>query len=132
MPSETPPRRTILAVDDSISMQEIVKQTLGTTYKVMVANNTVEALALLHHESIDLLLLDVSMPGVNGLELCRIIRRSPHLRDLPIIMLTARDSMYDKIEGRLAGATEYLTKPFDSENLKEVVRKIIAVTAEVR
>ncbi|MEB3886797.1 response regulator [Lyngbya sp. CCY1209] len=132
MPSDTPPRRTILAVDDSVSMQEIVKQTLRSTYKVMVANNTVEALAFLHHESIDLLLLDVSMPGVNGLELCRIIRRSPHLRDLPIIMLTARDSMYDKIEGRLAGATEYLTKPFDATHLKEVVQKILAVTAEVR
>lgn len=132
MPSDIPPRRTILAVDDSVSMQEIVKQTLGSTYTVMIANNTVEALAVLHHEAIDLLLLDVSMPGVNGLELCRIIRRSHHLRDLPIIMLTARDSMYDKIEGRLAGATEYLTKPFDSENLKEVVRKILAVTAEVR
>ncbi|MGC9524525.1 MAG: response regulator [Limnospira sp.] len=132
MPSDTPPRRTILAVDDSVSMQEIVKQTLRSTYKVIVANNTVEALAFLHHESIDLLLLDVSMPGVNGLELCRIIRRSPHLRDLPIIMLTARDSMYDKIEGRLAGATEYLTKPFDAAHLKEVVQKILAVTAEVR
>lgn len=122
---------TILAVDDSVPTQTMVRQTLETNYQVLVAGNTLEALGKLHNESVDLMLLDVSMPGVDGLELCRIIRRSPHLQKLPIIMLTARDGMCDKIEGRLAGATEYLTKPFDPEQLQQTVKQILTVTAQV-
>ncbi|TVU52420.1 MAG: response regulator [Arthrospira sp. PLM2.Bin9] len=128
-PSSQP---TILAVDDSLIIHKMVKQTLGQDYRVLVASNTLEALGKLHHDSIDLMLLDISMPGVDGLELCRIIRRTPHLEKLPIIMLTARDTICDKIEGRLAGATEYLTKPFNPEKLQTTVEKILAVASQIR
>lgn len=123
---------TILAVDDSRMIPKMVKQTLGQDYRVLVASNTMEALGKLHHDSIDLMLLDISMPGVDGFELCRIIRRTPHLEKLPIIMLTARDTIGDKIEGRLAGATEYLTKPFNPEKLQTTVEKILAVASQIR
>lgn len=124
---------TILAVDDSRMIQKMVKQTLGQDYRVLVASNTMEALGKLHHDSIDLMLLDICMPpGVDGLELCRIIRRTPHLEKLPIIMLTAKDTICDKIEGRLAGVTEYITKPFDPERLQTTVEKILAVTFSTR
>ena len=129
--NETSPA-TILAVDDSLVIQKMVRQTLGENYRILVASNTLEALGQLHHYSIDLMLLDIAMPGVDGLELCRIIRRTPHLEKLPIIMLTARDTVCDKIEGRLAGATEYLTKPFDPEQLQITVHKILTVAGQMQ
>lgn len=129
--NETSPA-TILAVDDSLVIQKMVRQTLGENYRILVASNTLEALGQLHHYSIDLMLLDIAMPGVDGLELCRIIRRTPHLEKLPIIMLTARDTVCDKIEGRLAGATEYLTKPFDPEQLQITVHQILTMAAQMQ
>lgn len=116
---------TILAVDDSVSMQQLIEKTLKGRYQVLVAGSTVEALGKLYHEPVELMLLDISMPGVDGLEFCRIVRRSPNLKDLPVVMLTARDSVHDKIEGRLAGATEYLTKPFNAAELLQVINKIL-------
>ncbi|MFB2878918.1 MULTISPECIES: response regulator [Floridanema] len=116
---------TVLTVDDSVVMQEMIKRALGRDYRVIVASNAVDALALIYHEKISVLLLDVSMPGIDGLEFCRTVRNLPQFRDLPIIMLTARDKLFDKVQGRLAGATEYLTKPFDAQQLQQVVEKFV-------
>lgn len=117
--------QTILAVDDSTVMQEMIKRALKGEYRVLVADNAVDALALIYHQPISVLLLDVSMPGVDGLELCRTLRSLPQFSELPIVMLTARDGAFDKVQGRLAGATEYLTKPFDAEQLRQVVKNFI-------
>lgn len=116
---------TILTVDDSEIMQKLIERYLGNDYQVLVASNAVDALALIYHEPIDLVLLDVSMPGIDGLELCRTVRSIPQFHNLAIIMVTARDSPFDKVQGRLAGATEYLTKPFDAERLLAVVGRFV-------
>lgn len=116
---------TILAVDDSSVMQTLIKRALERDYKVLVADNAVDALSVIYHQQISILLLDVSMPGVDGLELCRTVRSLPQFQDLPIIMLTARDGVFDKVQGRLAGATEYLTKPFEAEQLRQIVGNFI-------
>lgn len=115
----------VLAVDDSPVMQELIRRALTNHYQVLVADNAVDALSTLSRETITVLLLDVSMPDIDGLELCRTIRNLPQFQDLPIVMLTARDRAFDKIQGRLAGTTEYLTKPFDAKQLCEVVSKYI-------
>lgn len=120
---------TILAVDDSPVMQDLVKRALSTEYRVLVADNAVDALSIIYHDHISLLLLDVTMPGIDGLELCRTVRNIPQFQELPIIMLTARDGMFDKVQGRLAGATEYLTKPFQSEQLCQVVKTFLSIQA---
>lgn len=125
MQSNSSKMQTILAVDDSPIMQEMVKRALEQDYNVLVSDNAVDALALIYHKPISLLLLDVTMPEVDGLELCRTVRSLPQFQDLPIIMLTARDSMFDKVQGRLAGATEYLTKPFNADQLREMVTQFI-------
>lgn len=117
---------TILAVDDSVLTQEMVKRDLSEEYRVLVADNAVDALAVIYYEKIAVLLLDVSMPGIDGLEFCRTVRNLPQFRELPIIMLTARDKLFDKVQGRLAGATEYLTKPFDANQLRQVVGKFVS------
>jgi twitching motility two-component system response regulator PilG len=106
-------------------MQEMIKRALTSEYRVLVADNAVDALALIYHQPISVLLLDVSMPGVDGLELCRTLRSLPQFSELPIVMLTARDGAFDKVQGRLAGATEYLTKPFEAEQLRQVVKNFI-------
>ena len=117
---------TILAVDDSIVTQEILKEELADEYNVIVAANAKDALSLIYKETVALLLLDILMPGVNGLELCRTVRSLPQYKHLPIIMLTAKDKVFDKVQARLAGATEYLTKPFDPEQLRQTCRKLLA------
>lgn len=120
---------TILAVDDSPVMQDLVKRALSSEYRVLVADNAVDALSIIYHDQVSLLLLDVTMPGIDGLELCRTVRNIPQFQELPIIMLTARDGMFDKVQGRLAGATEYLTKPFHSEQLCQVVKTFLNASA---
>lgn len=117
---------TVLAVDDSAVMHKLIKDALGRDYTVLVADNAVDALSVIYHKPISILLLDVTMPGVDGLELCRTLRSLPQFHDLPIIMLTARDGVFDKVQGRLAGATEYLTKPFDAAGLRQVVGKFVS------
>ena len=118
-------QKTILAVDDSVVMQGVVQQILGQDYRVLVADNAVDALSTIYHEQVSVLLLDISMPGIDGLELCRTVRSIPQFQDLPIVMLTARDGAFDKVQGRLAGATEYLTKPFEAEQLREAIERFI-------
>ena len=118
---------TVLAVDDSALMQEMIKRALTGYCQVLVASNAVDALNLIYHEKISLLLLDVSMPDMDGLELCRTIRNMSQFRDLPIIMVTARDGFFDKVKGKLAGSTEYLTKPFDAEKLRQLVNQYVNV-----
>ncbi len=126
MPSSGSNITTILAVDDSVVTQEMVKRALSGEYRVLVAGNAVDALAVIYHEKIAVLLLDVSMPGIDGLEFCRTVRNLPQFKELPIVMLTARDKLFDKVQGRLAGATEYLTKPFDANQLRQVVGKFVS------
>ncbi len=118
---------TILAVDDSILIQELLKEVLADEYNVLVADNAKGALSLIYKEPVALLLLDIWMPGVDGLELCRTLRSLPQYENLPIIMLTAKDKIFDKVQGRLAGATEYLTKPFDPEKLRQTCRKFLSL-----
>lgn len=125
MSENNSPVATILAVDDSVVMQDLVKRALAQDYRVLVADNAVDALSMIYHEQVSILLLDVSMPGIDGLELCRTVRNIPQFQELPIIMLTARDGLFDKVQGRLAGATEYLTKPFDAAQLRQVVGNFI-------
>ncbi|WP_017305559.1 response regulator [Spirulina subsalsa] len=121
---------TILAVDDSPIMRKMLQQILQTQYNVVVADNAVDALSVIYHQAVDLLLLDVTMPGVDGLELCRTVRSLPQFQALPIIMLTARDGTFDKVQGRLAGATEYLTKPFDEQELLSTLKKFLGEDKE--
>ena len=116
---------TVLAVDDSVVMQELIKRVLSPDYRVLVSDSAVDALSILSKEKISLLLLDVSMPEIDGLEFCRTIRSLPQFQALPIIMLTARDRAFDKVQGRLAGASEYLTKPFDADQLRQAIQRFI-------
>ena len=119
---------TILSVDDSPVVQAMIKRAIGDRYHLLLANNAMDALNLLNRENIELLLLDVTMPDIDGLELCRTIRNINKFRNLPVIMLTAKDGMFNKIKGQMAGSTHYLTKPINRKKLIEVLEKYISNT----
>jgi twitching motility two-component system response regulator PilG len=120
--------KTILAVDDSMVMQEIVKQSLPN-YRVITTGNPSDLLSLLFQHRPDLLLMDVTMPGIDGLELCRIVRNLEDFKSTPVIMLTARDGFFDRIKGKLSGATAYLTKPFNEVQLNYEVERLLTQKA---
>ncbi|HLP91549.1 MAG TPA: response regulator [Nostocaceae cyanobacterium] len=121
------PQQTILIVEDSALMQVFIKRVFEQDYQVITVSSAIDALATLNHEKIAVILLDVEMPGMDGLDLCRTIRAMPNFINLPIIMVTAKDTPIDKIKGKNAGATEYLTKPFNNLQLRQTVTKYIEV-----
>jgi len=116
----------ILAVDDSIIIHKLIQRALEPDYSVLVSDNPIDALAMLYHNPVAVVLLDVSMPTINGLEFCRTIRNLPQFQHLPVVMVTSRDSSFDRVQGHMAGATEYLTKPFEAEQLREIVSKCLS------
>ena len=114
----TPPR--ILAIDDDAAIAEMVSILLeGRGYSVVTAPNGSEGLAILERDNIDLVLLDLMLPVMDGIEICRHIRESSNV---PIIMLTARTETEKVVEGLEAGADDYLTKPFEPEELVARIR----------
>jgi twitching motility two-component system response regulator PilG len=83
------------------------------------------ALHLLARQPVDLILLDVTMPGIDGIELCQTLRRMSKFTQLPIVMLSAKDKSYDRTVAEMVGATEYLAKPIDDDKLLAVVNKYV-------
>jgi CheY-like chemotaxis protein len=125
-------RPIILSLDDSKIVQAMVKKAVGDIYNVMLADNALDAMGILNRQQVSLMLLDVTMPDVDGLELCRNIRAISKFKDLPIVMLTAKDGLIDKIKSQFAGSTHYLTKPVDREKLLPVLEKYISKATVAR
>jgi DNA-binding response OmpR family regulator len=116
--------KKILIVEDDLSIQIGIKDNLlAEDYEVLVASNGLEGLKLASEEMIDLLILDIMLPGMNGFEICKKIKISKPL--LPILMLTARSEEMDKIAGLDYGADDYMTKPFSLSELLARVRAIL-------
>ncbi|MBW4534146.1 MAG: response regulator [Pleurocapsa minor HA4230-MV1] len=115
----------VLSVDDSAIIQTSIKRALQEDYNVLLAGKAKEALDILQEVKVELMLLDLTMPDVDGLEFCKTVRAIPQFRDLPIVMVTARDGLVNKMRGHIAGTSKYLTKPFKPEELREVVRQYI-------
>lgn len=118
----------VLVVDDSPTIRKIVEITLKRAgVQVVTASSGVIALAAIATTPPKLILLDIMLPKVNGYQVCQIIRRNPEYRQIPIVMLSGKDGVFDKVRGRLVGATEYITKPFEPQDLLRVVRKYVQV-----
>jgi len=110
----------ILVVDDDPQIRRVMRMTLVSNgYMVSDARNGEEALEALRGEKCDLVLLDINMPGIGGLETCRLIRDSS---EIPIIVLTVRNTERDKVEALDAGADDYVTKPFGTPELLARIR----------
>jgi DNA-binding response OmpR family regulator len=110
--------KKVLIVDDEVEIVNMLSLNLEIHgYKVLKAHNGKDALDIAHNESLDLILLDVMMPGISGFEVCKKLKGDILTRAIPVIMVSAKDQISDKIEGLSSGAEDYLTKPFNLEEL---------------
>jgi twitching motility two-component system response regulator PilG len=121
-------RKTVLVVDDSPTIRKLVALTVERHgYQARLAGDAYEAIDQLRDHGVpDLILLDITMPGMDGYQLCKLLRQNTETATLPIIMLSGKDGFFSKVRGRMCGSTEYMTKPFDPEGLLRVVEKYCA------
>ncbi|MBI9103296.1 MAG: response regulator transcription factor [Spirochaetales bacterium] len=124
----------ILIVDDEQHILQMLQMNMRTQgYDSITAETGEDALELARTESPDLILLDVMLPGIDGVETCRILKADPETKRIPILMISARSEGQDKITGLLSGADDYITKPFSLEELflriKASLRQVELLTA---
>lgn len=118
-------RTTVLIVDDHPEILAQMRADLPREYRLFEATDGVAALALVRQHLPDLVIADVSMPGLDGYGLCAELRRDPEFEGLPVILLTARAGIEDRLEGLQAAADDYLTKPYDARELRARVANLL-------
>lgn len=118
--------KSILAVDDSTSMRQMVAFTLkGAGYQVTEAADGQQALDIAKTRAFDMVLSDVNMPVMNGIELIKNLRTLPNYKFTPILMLTTEAGTEKKMEGKSAGATGWIVKPFNPDQLLNTVNRVL-------
>ena len=117
----------VLVVDDSPTMRRMVISSLGAlhTVKSTQAGSGLEAIERLAIEPVDLMVLDLNMPDMHGMEVIDFVRRHQAYRNIPIVVLTTKGEEASRTQALAAGATRYLTKPFDPRQLAEVVGSLL-------
>lgn len=115
----------ILVVDDNEEILDFIADDLSEKYQVLTARNGIQALEILHHEIVQLVISDVMMPQMNGFELCETIKSAIDFSHIPVILLTAKNTLQSKIEGLELGADAYVEKPFSPEFLQVQVSSLI-------
>jgi CheY-like chemotaxis protein len=120
------PAPVILICDDEPSLRELMRVSLRSDYAFAEAAGAAEAIELLDTVRPNLVLLDVMMPGGSGLSVLEHLRRSPELRDTPVVVISAFTAERDHLAAHDAGATSFLKKPFDPEELESLVEELLA------
>jgi len=129
--------RTILVIDDEEHILQMLRMNMKTQgYECLTAMSGEEGLDLAHRDSPDLIILDVMMPGIDGVETCRRLKEDPRTKRIPVLMLSAKSQGQDKINGLLGGADDYITKPFSLQELflriKASLRQVDLLTEDHR
>jgi CheY-like chemotaxis protein len=119
-------RKLILTIDDSATVRSVVTDSLERAgYRCANAISGIDAIGFLRGEDVpDFILTDVSMPVMDGYQLCRAIKQMPNVKHVPIIMLSGNDGFVDKVKGKMAGAADYLIKPFNTLTLTRTIQKL--------
>jgi DNA-binding response OmpR family regulator len=118
------PMATILIVEDDALLQDALKGQLNQLgFEVCTAGSVAEGLALLQTQGVDGIILDLGLPGSDGLDLLTWVRG--HITGLPVLILTARDGVEDRVRGLNAGADDYITKPFNMQELQARLRAML-------
>lgn len=118
--------KTILSVDDSASIRQMVKLTLaGSGHQVVEAVNGADGLKRAQASAVDMIVTDLNMPVMDGLTFIREVRKLPAYKGVPILFLTTESDAAIKQQAKLAGATGWITKPFQQEQLLAVVKKVL-------
>lgn len=122
--------KKILIVDDEEDLCEILQFNLSASFETDTAMSGEEAIRLLNQGDYDLILLDVMMPGLSGFELARILKSQEHTAHIPIIFVTAKDTIDDTVEGLNIGADDYIAKPFSIREVTARVKAVLRRTAD--
>jgi len=118
--------KTVLIVDDSVSIRQVVGFTLKQAgFTVLDASNGQEALGKLSGQRVDLIVTDLNMPVMDGITLIKNVRSQPATRGVPVLMLTTESQDTKKQEGKAAGATGWIVKPFHPEKLLQVIARVL-------
>ena len=114
----------IMIIDDSKTIRKSAETLLSKEgCEVLTAEDGFEALALIAVNKPDIIFVDIMMPKLDGYQTCTLIKNNRQFRDTPVIMLTSKDSIFDKARGRIVGSEEYLTKPFTRDDLLQAVSR---------
>jgi twitching motility two-component system response regulator PilG len=120
----------VLVVDDSPTVRAIVQRTLQADYlQVVTAADGLSALAAMADASPDLILLDIMLPRMDGYQVCHLLRQHREFRDTPILMLSGKDGVFDRLRARMAGTTGYISKSFDPAELLTLVKRNLRAPA---
>ena len=122
-PTPAPAAATILVCDDDPSLRELVRAVLGPRYRFIEAADGTEALVAARELSPDLIVLDVMLPGISGIEVLETIRNDEQLKDLFVVVITAWS--HAELEARVAGADRFVSKPFDPDVLSSAVEELL-------
>jgi len=123
-------KKTILIADDSPTMRAMLVSTIEMLgdYRIVEASSGFEALRLLPREKVDLILTDINMPDINGLELISYLRNNSNYLSIPVFIISTEGSQKDIEKGKLLGANEYLIKPFDTTRLQALISSYLCST----
>ncbi|MBD3271233.1 MAG: response regulator [Elusimicrobia bacterium] len=117
---------TILVTDDEQDYRNLVTLALTPSYDVCEARNGLDALSQLNNKPVDLVLIDINMPDMDGFTVCKKIRENPAFQHIPVIMLTVRTSSNAQTKGLDSGADDYITKPFNQEELRARIKSLLS------
>lgn len=118
--------RMIMVVDDSPTVRKLISGKLEKSgHTVVTATDGIDALSKMNEKIPDLVLLDIAMPQLDGYQVCKMIRNNEATKDIPVVMISGKDGFFDKVRGRMAGSTGYITKPFGPETLMKTVETYI-------
>ncbi|MBQ8938327.1 MAG: response regulator [Bacteroidaceae bacterium] len=118
-------RTTLLIVDDNVDLLSYISRSLGRDYAILTATNGQEAIEVLQRSDVDIIVSDVLMPEVSGLELCQRVKSDIETSHIPVVLLTAKTMTSDELKGLEAGADDYITKPFSMEILRQRIHNLL-------
>ncbi len=119
--------KTIMVVDDSPTVRKLITGKLEKCgHSVVSAVDGMDALAKINEVIPDLVLLDITMPRLDGYQVCKLIRNNDVTKDIPVVMISGKDGFFDKVRGRMAGSSGYITKPFGPDTLMKTIETYLA------
>jgi twitching motility two-component system response regulator PilG len=114
----------VMVIDDSNTIRRSAEIfLLKAGCEVILAEDGFDALAKITDHQPEVIFVDIMMPRLDGYQTCALIKKNPRLREIPVIMLSSKDGLFDRARGRLVGSDEYLTKPFTKDTLLDAVRR---------
>ncbi|REJ79512.1 MAG: response regulator [Acidobacteria bacterium] len=121
-----PTSKTILVVDDSPTIRKLISLKLQKCgHETVCAVDGVDALEKINDVVPDLVLLDITMPRMDGYQVCKLIRGNEATKDVPVVMISGKDGFFDKVRGKMVGTSDYITKPFGPETLMRTVNEYL-------